>query len=299
MKKLLLTFVLTCFSTIASAWPTQPIKLVIPFGPGGMSDLQARIYQTELEKRVSQPVVVVYKPGGTNAVAVNHILSSDNDNHTFLITSDDFVAGSLNNNLNFHEKFVGVTILSKWPYMVFGNADSSVENFQKQIQQGKNVNIANLGINGGTDLWTANIKSKLKITGVPYKSTPNLLTDVVSGNTDYGIISVISFDQNSGLKIKPIMVSSEQRNTVFKDAPTYQELGFSGVFGQGWHGIVARKDTDPAAIKSFSAMINDINRTNPKIQEFSKAGVSIINLPPRESAKFLQDEIDRFKKYRP
>jgi tripartite-type tricarboxylate transporter receptor subunit TctC len=298
MKKLILTFMLACFSTIAAAWPTKPITLVIPFGPGGMSDLQARIYQTELEKRISQPVVVVYKPGGTNAVAANYILNNENDDHTFLITSDDFIAGSLTNDLNFHEKFVGITILSKWPYMVFSNTDGSVEKLRSQIQQGKEVNVANLGANGGTHLWSTNLKSNLRITGVPYKSTPNLLTDTVSGRVDYGIISVISFVQNSGLKIKPIMVASEKRNFAFKDVPSYKELGFTGDYGQGWHGMVARIDTNPDAINKFSSLINEINRTNPKIQEFAKLGVDLVNLPPAESTKFLQDEINRFKKYR-
>lgn len=298
MKKIILSIALALFSAGAIAWPTSPITLVVPYGPGGISDRLARIYQVELESRTKQPVTVVYKPGGTNAVAANYVMSIGNDNHTFLVTDTDFIAGSLNNNLNFHKQFTGVSVAFKWAYVVFGNDNASVTKLQKQIQKEKEINVANLGVNGGTHRWTKQLKSNLYINSVAYKATPAIITDVVGGHIEYGIFSVINFSQNSSLKLTPVMVSSETRNPSLKSVPTYKELGFVGSPGYGWHGVLARKDTDPSAIKKMSELITNINQSNETLKQFTNQGIDMINLSYTESVVFLDREIAKYNENR-
>lgn len=284
------------FTSVCSAWPTKDITIIVPFGPGGTSDFQARTYQMDIEQQSKVSVIIKYLPGAANSVAMNHMLSIDNDDHTFMVTADDFLTGPLaSNNRNF-ERFVPVVILGSVPYVMFGGPHANRETLRRQILEGKTVNVANLGLNGSAHLWTSTLRSGLKINPIPYKSSPVLLSDVIGQHVEYGAATIWTVNtQFQDKKIVPMMISSQVRNPYLPDVPTFKEMGIKGETWTGWLGVVTRKDTSPDALAAMNRMLRTIISGNPRIQNMANQGVEILNLTQPESEKFLQFEIKKIQ----
>lgn len=279
------------------AWPTKDITIIVPYGPGGASDFLARNYRTDLERMFNVRVEIKYLPGASTMVAVNHMLSTDNDNHTFMVTADDFVTGTWANGNKLYEKFTPVVILGSLPYVVFGGINSESDRFKQQVKQGQLVNIANLGVNSATDLWMLNLKSSLKINTIPYKSSSSLLTDIMGGHVEYAAMSLYTVNtQLSDKKIVPIMISTDTRSSHLPNTPSFRELGFQGESWTAWWGVVVRRDTSPDAVTAMNLALREIISKNFKIQDMSKQGLRILNLSQKESEKYLEAELFKIQK---
>lgn len=296
MKRVLLGFLLTLYSSLALAWPTKPISIIVPFSPGGFAGQIATATAADLEKSLNQPVLVKYMPGAQQAVALNHILNNENDNHTFLMTTDDLLVVSHVAKTNNHERFVGTNLLVTYSGLVFGGPGSSPEKLRQQIREGKTINVGNIQLNGGWHLWTVNTEG-LNVNPVPYKGLAPLSVDVASGVLEYGISNmagVWSMIQEG--KLVPVMAASNQRLSWQPNVPTFRELGLKGDPAQGWNAYVARADTDPRALRAFSEAVQASARTNSFIQGLSARGNNVVNLGFEETNKFLAQDLTRVKR---
>ena len=291
MRKKILAILFLLLPLWCLAWPTKDITIIVPYGPGGATDIVARGYQSELEKMFGVQVIVKFMPGGATLVAANHILSTDNDNHTFMLCTDDFITASWFADTKIHDKFTPVIILGSLPYVVFGSPDASRDKFIQQMKNGQTVNIANLGLNSAYDIWLSTLKSNLKINPIPYKSTPSIMTDLLGGHVEYAAMSIWSFNANSDKKIVPIMTSSDVRSSTLPNVPTFKELGFNGEHWNSWWGAVARKDTSPEALATMNRALREAISKNAKIQEMGKKGLDILSLDLKESDKIVQKEL--------
>ena len=293
MKKFLIGLLLALSSTFClAAWPTKPITIIVPYPAGGCGDALGRIFQPDLESILGVPVVYKFMPGAANAVAINHVLSEENDDHTFISVGDDFVTAQYVVGTKLYEKFTPVTFWATYPALVYGNSTASLDKFKQQIKQGKTVNVGNMGVNGSYHLWTSGLKSNLTINAVPYKGSAPLLVDVLGGHVEYAVGGLMFAQQlvDDG-KIKPIMVSTLNRHPLYKNVPTYRELGIKGEPFVGWQGFVARKDTSTEALEKMSLALRSVVRFNPKIQDQTKQGLILINLNIPESQKFMNDAV--------
>lgn len=295
MKKLLTSILFALWATVATAaWPTKPITVIVPYPAGAWGDSLARIFQPELEDQLKVPVVIKFMPGAANSVAINHVLTEDNDDHTFLQINDDFITAQYVVGTKLYEKFTPVTIWATYPFVIYGGPNSSTDKFKQQIQRGETVNIGNLGIGGAMHLWTANVKSTLTFNPVPYKGAAPLLVDVLGGHIEYGMGNLVTSQAQQFLeegKIHTIMVTTPNRHPLYKNVPTYRELGFKGDPLVGWLGFVARKDTSTEAIEKMSTALRNVVQNHPKIQEEVKRGVIPINLNVQESQKLFNDAV--------
>lgn len=299
MKKLIVGALVALFASAALAWPTKEITIIVPFSPGGIGDTHSRVTAIDLEKMFNVPVVVKNMPGGAMAVAMNHILATENDNHTFMWSMDDVVVTPIVQNTRNYEKFAGVNIVGTYPAVIFGGPDSSLDKFKQQVSNGSTVNVGNLGYNGHYHLWTTNIQSKLKVNPVPYKGQAQMIPDVISGNLEYGISNLSAFlSLVKDGKLKPIMISTATRQHYLPDVPTFRELGFKGDAMTGWLGYTARRDTDPEAIAKFGAAVRTITVNNTKVQELGQRGINLVNLGPADADKFLADEVRRVNRFK-
>lgn len=291
MKKLI-AIAMMLFSSLAMAWPTKPITLILPYTAGGWGDRLGREFQNDLEKELGVQVLYKFMPGAANAVAINHVLGEDNDHHTFIAAFDDFVTAQYVAGTRLYERFTPVSIWMTYPALVYGGSNASVDKFRQQIREGKTVNIGNMGVNSSYHMWTEGLKSDLKVNPVFYKGSAPLLMDVLGGHVEYGIGNLIGSQQQVAEgKIQPVMVSTTRRHPLYKNVPTFRELGFQSEPFEGWGGYVTRKDTNPEAIRRMSQALQKIVRTNPKLQEETTRGVQLINLDLAESQKFMTDAI--------
>lgn len=289
--KRIVALIFALLPLVAQAWPNKDITLVVPYAPGGVNDSLARLIAPDLESILKVPVQIKNMPGAANAVAVNHILSEKNDNHTFLFTMDDLIIGSRN-----HEQFQPVTIIGTVPFMVVGNSKRSLREFQSQIRNRRNVSVANNGATGSAAFWISRLHTTLNINPIPYKGLAPELTDVLAGQVDYGVASVTGWHPyiQSG-KLVPIMVSTN-RISLYPTVPGFRELGFVGPTATTWFGVFARQDTDVEAVKKFSDTVRLIVKNNTKVQDLRNTGLDIVNLDLPASASFINREITRFSK---
>lgn len=296
MKKII-ALALTLIATTAFAWPTKDITLVVPYPPGGVNDQLARFMQPDLESILKVPVQIKNLPGAANGVAINHVLSQANDNHTFIISMDDFLLGPMYQNQLTYKEFVSTNIIGTVPYMFYGGKNASLAKFKEQIKNRATVNVGNNGVNGSAHLWTAGLSSPLTINPIFYKGAAPTITDVVAGHSEYGVTSITATNKwiESG-KLTPIMQSSKTRNHLYPTVPTAQELGFKGPTSETWFAVFARKDTDPQALKIFSDRARLIVANNVKIQNMRNDGMDLINLSGSLADVFYKNQIAKFEK---
>ena len=297
MKKIFITIIFSFIANGCFAWPLREINIIVPYPPGGTNDQLARLLQPALEKKFKIPVVIKNMPGAANSVAIAYILAEKNDNHTFILTMDDFISGPLYQNRQSYKNFKAVTIIGAAPFLLFGNSKVTIDHFKNQIENHQNINIANNGVNSSAELWINNLKSTVTTTSIPYKGSAAIFNDVIAGITEYGVTTLGT--ATPFLKdnlIKPIMISSDTRNKLYPEVPTFKDLGFSGSDATSWFGIFTRKDTDDAATAQFSEAVRTIVKTNLTIQEFNSRGLNIINLNIINSEQFFSNEITRFEK---
>jgi len=292
MKKLIAVAFMMLFSSLAMAWPTKPITLILPYTAGGWGDRLGREFQRDLEKEFGVPIIYKFMPGAANAIAINHVLSEANDHHTFIAAFDDFVIAQYVAGTKLYEKFTPVSIWMTYPALIYGGSTASVDKFRQQIKDGKTVNVGNMGVNSSYHMWTEGLNSNLKINPVFYKGSAPLLQDVLAGHVEYGIGNLVGSQQLVAEgKLHPIMVSTTTRHPLYKNVPTFREFGFQTEPFEGWGGYVARKDTNPEAIARMSQALQKIVKTNAKLQEETARGIQLINLNLAESQKFMSDSI--------
>jgi len=297
MKKIIffiLTFLLTPLSH--AAWPTKEIILIVPYPPGGINDQIARIIQPDLESALKVAVTVQNLPGAANAVAINHVLSKPNDNHTFIVSMDDFVTGPLYQNSKSYSAFKSINVIGTVPYLIFGGKSATSSKFKSQIENGHTVNIGSNGINSGSELWLKNLTSSLKFNTIPYKGGSQLLTDVMAGHSEYGVISITAaYPMIRNGDLTPLVQSGKNRSAVFPLVPTQAELGLSGSPAIAWFSIFTRNDTHDSASKKFSDTVRVIVAENSKFQRLKSTGMDITNLDYTESNLFFQQQIKHFE----
>lgn len=296
MKTIIATL-LSIVSTAVLAWPTQPITIVVPYPPGGVNDQIARFMQPDLESILGVPVQVKNLPGAANSIAINYVLSHPNDNHTFIISMDDFQLGPMYQNQQTYKEFVSTNVIGTVPYMFYGGKNASLSKFKEQIKNRATVNVGNNGVNGSAHLWTLGLVSTLTINPIFYKGAAPTIADVVAGHSEYGVTSITATNKwiEAGQLIA-IMQSSKKRNHLYPAVPTAQELGFKGPTAETWFAVFARKDTDTLALKIFSDRARLIIANNEKIQNMRNDGMDLVNLSGSSADTFYKDQITKFEK---
>ncbi len=295
MKKLFFCF-LFLFSCAAWSWPNKDITLIVPYPPGGVNDQLARFIQPDLEAVLRVSVNVKNMPGSANSVAIGYVLGKENDNHTFIVTMDDFISGPLYQGSRSYNNFKATNLVGMVPYVLFGSKSATLDKFKKQIADKQVVNVANNGANGGAHLWISNLKSPLVVNSVFYKGSSPVLTDVAAGHSEYGVSSLAASYQfiQSG-KLVPIMQSGKNRSATYPMVPTATELGFRGNDSQTWFAIFARRDTTDIALDTFAQTVHKIISTNSRVQEFRNTGMNIVNIFGKDADRFFGQEVVKFE----
>jgi len=286
----LLSIFLFVFVNLAHAWPTKDITLIVPFAPGGPSDIVARAYQQELEQTFKVNVLVKYMPGPAHSIAINHILNNENDGHTFLQVNDDFISGQYLAGTRLYEQFVPVHIIGKHPFVMFGGPGTSQEKFLADVKAGNVINVGTIGVNSLYSLWVGNIQNKpsLKLNLVPYKGGADIIRDVIAGHVTYGVGTLSTANADEFIKdgkLKPILhVGGDAR---FKNVLSINELGMTAFTANTWIGTFARKNTPPQAIEQMSLTLKRIAPAVIKnLRQFE-----IVNLTSKDAEKFVASEI--------
>ncbi len=243
------------FTQIASAqtFPSKTIKIVVPFGAGGVADLTARAISQKLSESLGQSVVVENKPGAGGVVAGNTMITAEADGHTLLLISNaTAVSSGLFKSLPFdaQKDFTPISTLAYFDMALITGAQSKFATGQELIAYAKanpgKLNIGSINIGSTQNLAAELFKTTANIEGqvIPYNGTPAVVTALRSGDIDVAVeILGPVMGQINSKALRPLAVLNDKRSSSLADIPTSREVGINNFLVSSWNGLAVSAKT--------------------------------------------------------
>jgi tripartite-type tricarboxylate transporter receptor subunit TctC len=294
----------TACTTWAQDYPNKPIRIVVPFSPGGAVDGPTRVVAQELGKRLKQQVIIDNKPGAGATIGSGEVAKAPPDGYTLLLASQtNAISASLYPKLPFApiDDFIGISLLGREPGVLVVHPSLPVKNVAELIALAKakpgTLNYASSGNGSGQHLFMAQMTSMagIKMTHVPYRGSGQATTDLLAGTVP------ISMPGTAGMvahikagKLKPLATSGATRSPQLPDVPTLAESGLTGYSAYVWMGLLAPKGTPPAIIEKLSRELKVVMAVPELKAYFAEAGIEIVASSPAEMDSFFRDERDHW-----
>ena len=259
---LTLMLALAAASTPAADYPSRPIKIIVPFGAGGVTDSTARITARAIEKSLGQPVVVENKPGGDGSIAAMSVKASAPDGHTLFFATSSTLATPLVSRAADYDAlrdFSPISTVGKFPYAMFVAADVPATTLKQFIEYARaNPGKLNYGtVNNGEYLAGAQFlkAARIDVVRIPYKAAP--VTDLVAGRIQvyFGPVGNAIAHVRDG-KVRMLAMLSDERSPLAPDVPTLAESGMESVGMPSYQMFLAPAGTPAAVTERLSREIN-------------------------------------------
>ncbi len=288
-----------------TAWPTKSMRLVVPFAPGGSSEIVARSLAVELTRAFGQTVYVDNKPGGAGNVAMQEVARAD-DQHTFILghigtlAVNPYIFAKLPYDPN--RDFRPISLLAKVPSLYVVHPKVPAKNLKEFLALAKaqpgRLNYGSAGNGSAGHLAFEYLKAEtgVFITHVPYRGTGPQLTDLMGGRLDaaaVGAPAVLQFIRNGQLRC--IATGTAQRIAQLPDVPTVAEQGFPGFEMTQWYGLLAPATLPPAAADKLALAAAKAIRAPESLERLKTDAAIAIGSTPAEFATFIAQEQKRWK----
>jgi len=306
LKLIILILAAIAVPCAAQTYPTKPIRLVVPFAPGGSSTIVARSVAAEMEKSLGQSIVIENKGGGGGNPAMQDVARADADGYTLLITHIGSLALNpyLYKNLPFdvNRDFVHVSLLAKVPNIFVVHESVPAKDAREFValvrkEPGKYYyGSAGNGSAGHLAMEYFKLVSGIQLQHVPYKGTGPNLVDLVAGRTHATSAGTPPLMPHvKAGKLRVIGVGSPQRLPSIPDAPTIAEQGFAGFETSQWYGLSAPARTPPAIVKRLADEAAKAAKSPAVAERFKADDAEAIGSTPQEYADFVAREQARWK----
>lgn len=287
-----------------TAWPTQPVRMVIPFPPGGPTDLVGRVIAQALSEQLGQNVIVENKPGANANIAAELVARAPADGYTFMYnTSSLALSAVLYSKLNYDalKDFAPVALTAVVPMVLVVHPSvpaKTVPEFIDLLKKnpGKmvygsagNGNVTHLG---AFQFLQAN---GLSATHVPYKGSSPALVDLAGGQTQFmtdTINSALPYIRDG--RMRALAVTSATRSPVLPDVPTLQESGMAGFEVGAWQGVVMPAKTPPEIVNKLNAEITKALKNPTVLEKLAAQGAQPLGSTPEQYGAYLRSEIQRW-----
>lgn len=291
-------------AAVAQDYPTKPIKLVLPFPPGGVTDSLARTLADKLQPRLGQPVVVENKPGAGTMLASETVARAPADGYTLLMAASTLgVAPSIFPKVPYDpiKSFEPVTLAAAVVHQLVVGPDLPVKNVAELIDYLKKhpgkVSYASTGNGTSTHLEGELFKfmAKVHMVHIPYRGSGPALTDMVGGHVQLMFDAVGSSQPlvKSG-KLRALAVTTEKRSPSMPDLPTVAESGLPGFDAMPWLGILAPAGTPRPIVDRLHREITAILADDELRQSLASKGLDVVGNTPAKFASFLKRDIDKW-----
>ncbi|MGD9711316.1 MAG: Bug family tripartite tricarboxylate transporter substrate binding protein [Lautropia sp.] len=281
------------------AFPNRPIRVVVPYAPGGTTDILARLVTQKMSEQLKQQVVIENKPGAGTIIGAQSVATAPADGYTLLMAASSTL--SVNpftyKKLSYKvEDFAPVSLVGKVAFAFSVTNSIPVQDLKGLVAYAKQrsgaLNYGNIGLGSSTHLFMKKVEESLgiRMQDVTYKGSGPALMDLVSGQIQVyadGVLASAPFHQNKQTKI--VAVSSEKRLDSIPDAPTFAELGYPELTIYTWYGIVAPAATPKDRIAVLNAAIVRA-LSEPDVQErIARNGATPQATTPEDFAKTIAD----------
>lgn len=287
-------------AVLAQAFPSRPVKIIVPFAAGGGADIVARLVAQKMGGTLGQPVIVENVPGAGTIVGAQKLENSAPDGYTVLVGTPSTVLTNphLYKKLPYKpEDFVPVTLLANQAFIVGVNPNLPVKNFSEFVQYAKQhpnkLNYATSGRGGAAHIVGEMFENALGVDmiDVPYKGSGPALTDLMGGQVQVafdGGSTIVAFSREG--KIRALAVTSERRSPIAPDVPTVVELGYPKLVIQNRYFLLAPKGTPAAVVAKLNeAAVAALNSEDVKAQ-LAKDGTIAEPTTPEGLAKILKTD---------
>ena len=295
-----------CTPAQAQGYPSKPVNIVVPFAPGGATDIMTRLLAERLSKRLGQPVIVENKPGAGTMIASEYVAKAPADGHTVLMAASSLgIAPSLYSKVNYDpvKSFAPISLVASVVHVLEVHPSVPVKSVGELItwlkaNPGK-ANYGSVGAGTSTHLESElfNTMAGVKMVHVPYKGSAPALTDLVGGSLQ------VMFDAwaSSGPFVKDgrtrlLAVTTAQRSRILPDVPTVAESGLPGYEAMPWLGLLAPAGTPDAVVRKFHDELIEVLKEQPVQEKFHSLGLDIIGNTPQEFAEFIKKDITKWAK---
>jgi tripartite-type tricarboxylate transporter receptor subunit TctC len=287
-------------SSMAAAqdYPTKPVTIVVPYGPGGSNDTYSRVLAEKLGKLWNQTVIVENKPGAGSAIGSAHVAQSKPDGYTLLFNAASYAAvAAMQKQLPYNPltALQPVALAYDADFYILTGKRVPMRTLEDMRKEGKDKTLFTTtpGVGSITHLAGLLVNNALGITTefVHHTSGANMLADIGGGRAD--ISYVVDFEAKGGAGT-PIVVISDKRSAAFPDLPTIAEAGYPDATLKLWFGVFAPAGTPKEIIDKINRDIIAVNKA-PASAEFLKIqGIRYSELKPDEFAKVVKSDIERY-----
>jgi tripartite-type tricarboxylate transporter receptor subunit TctC len=288
----------------AQTFPSKPIKIIVPFGAGGVADLTARALSQKLSENLGQPVVVENKPGAGGVVAGNTLINAEADGHTLLLISNGTaVSSGLFKSLPFdaQKDFAPISTLAFFDMALITGVQSKFSTGQELIAYAKanpgKLNIGSINIGSTQNLAAELFKTTANVEGqvIPYNGTPAVITALRSGDIDVAVeILGPVMGQINSKALRPLAVLSEKRSASLTDTPTSKEVGINNFIVSSWNGLaVSAKTPKDIVARLNKEIVSALNSPDLK-KRLYELNVEARSSTPEQAAELLARETKRW-----
>ena len=287
-----------------TAFPDKPIRMVLPFPPGGPTDLVARVLAQKMSDQMGQQVVIDNKPGANGNIAAELVAKAPADGYTLLYnTSSIALSATLYKKLNYDVKtdFAPIALTAVIPLVLMVHPSVPANNLQEFVQHVKanpgKVSYGSAGNGNITHLGAYLLLQQkgLQANHIPYKGSIPALTDLVGGQTQFmtdTVNSALPFIKDN--KLRAIAVTSLKRTQVLPQIPTLHELGMPQFEVGAWQGILAPAKTPADVVARLNAELNKALSAPDVKAKLAVQGADPLGSTPAEYGLYIRSEIDRF-----
>jgi tripartite-type tricarboxylate transporter receptor subunit TctC len=306
MKKLIVAVALAAGIAGAQAqtYPSRSITLIVPFPPGGSTDVTARIMAEKMRPILGQPIIIENVGGAGGSIAVGRVARAPGDGYTIDIGQWDTHVGSIIYNINYdlQKDFEPVGLISVNPQLMVARKDLPADDLKTLVAWMKahpgDAKFVNQNAAAQVSGIVMQQLTGTEVTFIPYRGAGPAMTDLISGQVDLLVVQgAAALPQVRAKTIKAIANLSPQRSASMPDIPTSDESGVPGLYMSGWFGFFAPKATPKDVIAKLNGAMSQVLADPAVKAKFSELGLDVASAEqqtPQGLAAFLKGEMDKW-----
>lgn len=291
-------------ASAAQDWPTKPITLVVPYPPGGPTDIVARVVAQGLGDELKQTIIVDNRSGAGGNIGADMVAKAAPDGYMLLLaTTAHAINMSLFKNLNYdtRKSFAPVTLLTSGPLVIVTRPDLPANNVRELIALAKStpgkLTFASSG-NGQSTHLAAELfgaMAGVRMVHVPYRGSAQALTDVMGGQADIMFDTMLSsMPYVNGGKLKALAVTGAARSPAAPNVPIVAEAGLPGYEATAWNGLLAPAGTPASVVERLNSALQKVLGRADIQQKFAAQGFAPAWKTPADTARFLDVEVEKW-----
>jgi tripartite-type tricarboxylate transporter receptor subunit TctC len=308
MRKLLAAVLCLASTTVfGQAYPTKPIKIIVPFAPGGNVDVTARIIAPGLQEVLGQPVIVENKPGAAGTIGADYVVRAPADGYTLLMGSNSTfsVAPALNpkNPYSPAKDFAPIASIASTPFILVVNPSAPMKTVAELVARAKSapgkLTMASAGTGSSNHLVGEYFQdlAGVKFTHVPYKGSNPAISDLMGGQVDMHFDQVTSAGNHvQGGKLRALLVTSKERAPMLPEVPTAAEAGFPSFGPINVTGLIAPAGTPREIVAALNAATNKVLQQAAVKEKYAAVGAVTTGGTPEQFAAYIAEDLARWTK---